>query len=208
MAQVYSVNSVGYINLNMLPGLNAICNQLNTGGNSLNEVLPLPADMAGCQVFSFINNNYLSDIYDGTAWLDNATGDPSVRPVAPGKGFFFSNETGSPRTVTFVGEVPQGTTLTVAIPQGLRFSGPIVPQELSLTMANGFPQIAGLQFLTYNRATQGFDSLINDGTQWLDNDTGDPADARPLVGQGFFTSNSDTTDYSWVRCFNVNTPCP
>jgi hypothetical protein len=211
MAQVYSVNSVGYINLSLPAGYSLIANQLNTGNNGLNAVLPsVPVESL---VLTFANNNYNTDIFDGTAWLDNATGNPTTTTVEPGKGFFVFNPTAGNVVATLVGEVPQGPSLSVSLPPGYKLISGIVPQELSLTTANGFPQVAEMQYQTYIRAGQpggpGYDVLINDGTQWLDNDTGDPADARARVGEGFFIFNpSATTTYNWTRCFNVNTPCP
>jgi hypothetical protein len=203
MAQVYSVNSVGYINLTLAPGFTLAANQLNaTGNNRLDTVLP--AAPLETQVLKFANNNYTSDISDGSAWLDNATGNPSTTTINPGDGFFYFNPGGSPVTATLVGEVPQGD---VGFTMGPGFSlvSSKVPQDISLTAANGFPQVLEAQYLTFNSATQNYNTaLINDGTQWLNNDTGDPADARPTVGQGFFIFNPGGTPMVWTRSFSVN----
>jgi hypothetical protein len=203
MAQVYSINIVGYVNLTMKPGFNLVANPLTAGtpANSLNAVLP--AAPLETQVLKFANNNYSSDISDGTTWLDAGTGDPSTTVVAPGQGFFYFNPAATDRTVTLVGEVTKGNNLTVPIPPGFSLVSSITPQDISLTAANGFTQLLEMQYLTFNSMTQNYDvGLINDGTQWLNSVTGDPADAHPLVGQGFFIFNPDSVAHNWVRNFN------
>jgi hypothetical protein len=182
---------------------------LNTGNNGLNAVLPSAPLLA--QVLTLVNNNYNIDVCDGAGgWFDNATGDPSTTTIPPGKGFFFGNPGAGDLVVTLVGEVPQGNTLTVSLTPGLNFVAGIVPQSLSLSAANGFPQVLLMQYQTYNRVTQSYDILVNGGPgdpNWYNNDTGDPADARAEVGLGFFIQNPGST-VNWTRCFNVNTPCP
>lgn len=208
MAQaVYSVNIVGYVNLTMKPGFNLVANQLNASpNNGLNSVLP--AAPLESQVLKFANNNYTTDISDGSAWLDNATGNPSATTVSPGEGFFFFNPGTTDSTATLVGEVRTGNGLTVTMGPGFNLVSSIVPQQIALSAANGFPQILEVQYLTFNPMTQNYNTtLINDGTQWLNNETGDPVPApTPDVGQGFFIFNPGTTPISWSRNFNPNTP--
>jgi hypothetical protein len=203
MAQVYSVNSVGYINLTLAPGFNLVANQLNaTGNNRLDTVLP--AAPLETQVLKFANNNYSSDISDGSAWFDNSTGNPSTTTISPGDGFFYFNPGGTPVTATLVGEVPQGD-VGFSMAPGYNLVSSKVPQDISLTAANGFPQVLEALYLTFNSATQNYNStLINDGSAWFNNDTGEPADARPTVGQGFFIFNPGATPMAWVRTFSVN----
>lgn len=207
MAQaVYSVNVVGYVSQALRPGFNLIANQLNASpNNNLNTVLAgVPLES---QVLKFANNNYGSDIYDGAAWLDATTGNPSTTVVNPGQGFFFFNPGAANLPVTLVGEVVTGNGLNVGLPAGFSLISSIVPQDISLSSANGFPQILEAQYLTFNAATQNYDTaLINDGTGWLDSVTGNPADARPVVGQGFFFFNPNATAANWTRNFNPNTP--
>jgi hypothetical protein len=206
MAQVYSVNVVGYINLTLKPGFNLVANQLNASPNNKLDTV-LPAAPLETQVLKFANNNYSSDISDGTSWLDANSGNPSATLVAPGEGFFYFNPGNADVTTTLVGEVKTGPGLTVALPPGFALVSSIVPQDISLTAANGFPQVLEEQYLTFNAMTQNYNTaLINDGTGWLDSNTGDPADARPVVGQGFFIFNPGNTPLSWSRDFNPNTP--
>lgn len=205
MAQVYSVNIVGYVNLALKPGFNMVANQLDAGSgaglNSLNSVLPsVPVES---QVLTFANNNYTLDVFDGTSWIDGNTGDPSATKIAPGTGFFLYNPSPADSTVTLVGEVKKGNGLTVSFPSGFSLKSVITPQDLSLSAANGFTQQTEAQYLTFNAMTQNYnDLLVNDGTGWINGNTGDPADARPLVGQGFFYYNPSATTMNWVRDFN------
>jgi hypothetical protein len=204
MAQVYSVNAVGYINLTVRPGFNMVANQLNKtpGANTLTAVLTgLDAES---QVLKFVNNNYDIEYFDGSIWVEQNFVTPGNMTVDPGEGFFIFNSGSANATVTLVGEVPQGN---VSIPIAANFSliSSKVPQALPLTLANGFPQIAEAQYLTFNAATQNYDAIVyNDGTKWVDQSfvTEVPAPV-PAVGQGFFYFNPEAPT-TWVRNFSVN----
>jgi len=204
MAQaVYSVNVVGYINLTMKPGFNLVANQLKASPNNKLDTI-LPAAAIESQVLKFANNNYSSDISDGANWLDAGSGNASTTTVSPGEGFFYFNPGATDAGVTLVGEVSTGNGLTVALAPGFSLVSSIVPQEISLSAANGFPQVLEAQYLTFSAATQSYSGLINDGTGWLNAETGAPADAKPAVGQGFFVFNPGNTAFNWVRSFNPN----
>jgi hypothetical protein len=207
MAQaVYSINVVGYVTLTMRPGYNLVANQLITGtpANNLNAVLPTVAEES--QVLKFVSANYTSDIYLGGAWLNSTTGDPSATTVSPGEGFFFLNTAAGNQTVTLVGEVKTGSS-TVTMNPGYSLVASAVPQEISLLPVNGFNPVEEMQYLTFNAAVQNYDTaLINLGGAWLNSITGDPADARPAVGQGFFILNPSASNNLWTRNFNPNTP--
>ncbi len=204
MAQVYSVNAVGYINLTMKPNFNLVANQLNrTPNNSLNNVLTgVPGDS---QVLKFDNalNDYVLEVFDGTTWI-KPDGSPSTLTADPGNGFFFFNPAEGNVTVTLVGEVPQGSALAVTLPPNFSLISSIVPQTIALTAANGFPQIGDAQYLSFNATSQNYDNpIVNDGTQWLTLE-GVPVTApTPTVGQGFFFYNPGDS-VNWTRSFSVN----
>jgi hypothetical protein len=105
---VYSVNAVGYVNKTLVNGFTMISNPLNTGGNLLSEVIP-NAEI-GTTVFAFdaAAGNFVSSTFLGvwSADLD----------MPPGVGAFVNST--SEQTITFVGEVPQGS-LSVDLPSGL-----------------------------------------------------------------------------------------
>lgn len=200
MADVFSVNAVGYINLTLNPGFNMIANQLNTSNsvNSLNQVLPsVPADSL---VYTFVSGVYTVDVFDGTQWLNNDTAAPSTTVLTPGKGFFFNSPASTNITVTLVGEVPQGTN-TVTLPPAFSLVSVVVPQQLALVASNSFPAVADM--LYYSFKTNVYTVLVYDGTQWLNNDTAVPQTPTPAVGEGFFINNPGSTT-NWVRAFSVN----
>jgi hypothetical protein len=200
MAQVYSQNVVGYVNLTMAPGYNLVANQLNaSSSNNVNEVIKnVPVESL---VLTFANNNYSPAIFDGASWIHPETGDPSTTTLSPGKGFFFFNPGASPLTVTLVGEVQQGASAVPLVP-GYNLVSAVVPHQVALTAANNFPQTVEALYLTF--ANNAYTTYINDGAGWIDPETGDPRSANPAVGQGFFYFNPGNTNQTWARTFNVN----
>lgn len=206
MAQVYSLNVVGYCNVTANGGLFTFMgNPLSSGTNTLQEVMPAATTPAGTIVLTWNISTYQfhQDITDGSAWFDGETGTPtgSTTTLEPGKGFFVNNP-GSTFNVTFVGEVKQGT-LTVPIKSGFNAISSMTPQALELSAANGFPQVAGMLIHDYQSATAQYVNYINDGTQWINADTGTPTPLTPGIGAGYFAENSDATTYNWTRNFTV-----
>lgn len=198
---VYSLNVVGYYNVSVKgnQGFTLCANQLNTGTNGIAQVIP--TSTLGAQVLTFVNNDYNVDIYDGTAWLDNNTGNPSTTTLPTGKGFFFASAGGAANaSLTFVGEVPQGA-VNLPLPAGIALVGTTTPQAIDLTAANGFPNILGSQVLYFDNTINDYIVYVNDGTQWLDNNTGNPVTLTPAVGQGWFWQSA--TAGAWNRNFTV-----
>jgi hypothetical protein len=202
-SNVYSLNIVGYVNVPVKGGgFTLAANQLDfvSGGvtnNSLNNVIPTTS--IGSQVLTFVNNDYTVDIFDGTEWLDNSTGNPSVTTLDPGQGFFFQNVDVT-SFLSLVGQVRQGTNLTVAIPPGTTLISTVTPRVLDLS-SNSFPQVYGMQALVYDNTINDYKVYINDGTEWLDNGTGETVTFAPITGQGFFIQNLDSVTYTWTNSF-------
>jgi hypothetical protein len=121
----------------------------------------------------------------------------------PGEGAFFYNA-GARQTITLVGEVKQGN-VGLSLGPGFSLVSSKVPQQVDISTV-GFPNVVEALFLTYNALTQGYNiSLINDGSAWVNSETGDPATATPKVAEGFFIYNpSATTPIVWNRTFSVN----
>jgi hypothetical protein len=192
-AQVYSVNAVGYVNVNLDTGLNLICNPLkNTAGNELNNILPLPDSDAGTTVWTYNGSTFVSSTFLGAplGWTPNNV-------VAPGQGLFISVSAG--KTVTFVGEVPQGADSNLALTSGLSLISSPVPQALALD-AMGYPAADGDTVYFYRGAAGSkayASSTFITGLGWV------PA-AVPNVGEGFWASRSAAGN--WTRNFNVNAP--
>lgn len=200
MAQVYSLNVVGYYNVTVNSGKTLIANQLNAGSgatlNSINAVLANPPDNA--LVLKFANNTYNTDIAVGGAWYDAGTAEPSATKLNPGEGFFYDNPGGT-TTLTFVGEVPQGT-VGVGLPSGKALVSTATPQALELSAANNFPMADNTLFLSF--ANNAYWTGIIVGGAWYDAGTADPTTIIPAVGQGYFIDNPGTAT-TWSRTFTV-----
>jgi len=192
------------ITLTLPPGFSLLANHLDHGDNTLNTVLPgVPVES---QVLKFANNNYVAAIFDGTTWLDAATGNPSSLTVSPGEGFFFFNPTLMDMVATFTGEVRQGPQTICFLP-GYTLVGSPVPEPFSPNAASGFPRILEMQILRYIRAGQpggpGYRLIICDGFTWIDSETGLPSNETIPVGEGFFVFNPSPASICWTRSFSL-----
>jgi len=173
-----SSSSITNYTLTAQPGFNLIANQLNRSSNGLGTVLPgVPQES---QVLKFQNNNYTTDIFDGTDWVNALTQEPSVTTVSPGEGFFFFNPGPAAVPLTFTGQ---------AVPPSL--PAPIVRGGYVLLSRRDFgpgtfAKIVGLapengcRFVTFNSLFQSYSTNIFDGAQWL---LGNPATA---IGESAF----------------------
>jgi hypothetical protein len=194
MAQVYSVNAVGYVNVTVPAGkLALIANQLNAPTMTLGALIPSAPD--GMQIYYYqANGTYDIATYD--ALFANAWDKPNI-PLVPGGGVFASNPDAAPFVITFVGEVPQGA-LNNQIPNGLSIRSSIVPQSGGLSSTLLYPPADGDQCYQYNSATgqyiiRTYDGLFNNA--W---------DVEPniAVGEAFFIQSSGAK--TWSRTFSVN----
>ena len=195
LAQVYSLNVVGYYNVTVPSGFYFAANQLKAGNNTIKEVLPPSAALGGCTVMKYVPapGLFQENVTDGTDWFDNATGNPtsSTTILAPGTSFFFNNS-GAAFTQTFVGEVTQGA-LSTAINAGLNAIASVTPQQLDLS-GNGFPQDAALKLYFHDNASGLYSFFVTDGSgTWFNDATGNPTVLTPAVGQGWFAENTGST---------------
>jgi hypothetical protein len=192
LAQVYSVNAVGYVNVTLTAGLNLIANPLKvTAGNDLNHVLPLTDDPAdfGTTVYTYTTT------FNQSTWVGTAAGWQPNLDVSPGHGFFIS--VGANKTVTFVGEVPQGVDSNIPVSNGLSLISSPVPQSLVLD-AMAFPAQTGDTVYVFRGGTYAQATFIQ-GAGWTP-----AANATPAVGEGFWASTAAAA--TWTRNFSVNTP--
>jgi hypothetical protein len=201
--QVYSVNAVGYVNVTLVSGYNLIANPLNGTNNNINTVIPNAPDNsiafgwdAAAQQFAQADNYFA-----GSGWLDGSF-NPSSTVLAPGKSFFFQNNSGGNTTITFVGEVPQGA-LTNGIVANYGFYSSIVPQSAALTSGLGFPAVDNMIYNGWNKVTQQYADAYNriDGV-WYDKDF-NAVEPTPAVAEGFLVFNPGAP-INWTRTFSVN----
>ena len=183
-AQVFSVNVVGYVNKSLAAGFNLVANPLSNGDNTIGTVIPSAED--GTTVFAFNGVGYDSVSYvDGLGWLGAAS-------LPPGVGFFINAP--SDTTLTFVGEVEQGT-LDVTFGEGFNLTGSRVPTTANIS-ALGFPEVDGLAIWKFNGT--GYDSYSYIlGLGFL-------PDAEIGVGEGFFAQvPAGAGEQTWSRDFTV-----
>jgi hypothetical protein len=187
---VYSVNAVGYVNLNLPANFSLIANPLNGTNNNLSTVLPVVPDQSQVLTWDAANQRFndASVYFGGFGWVPDGS-------LAPGQGAFLFLP--SATTVTFVGEVPQGN-LTNNIPANFGLLSHMVPQAIGLDAAN-LPAQDQDQVLFWDRANQRFEDafVYFGGFGWV------PSDPVPDVAEGFFYFNAGTAR-SWGRTFNVN----
>lgn len=191
-AQVYSVNSVGYINVPISVGYNLISNPLVPSGGALtlNSVLPNAAEDEVVFTWNPQTQGYNNSIYvDGIGWAPNLT-------LAPGEGFFY--QAFSAGTVTFVGEVRQtgGGLQDKPIVVGFNLVSSQVPQAATLD-ALGVPGNEDDVVFRWNAAAQSYQvgGTYVPGLGWAGGTT-------VGVAEAFFVQAS--APLTWSRSFNVN----
>jgi len=196
MAQVYSVNAVGYVNKTIpAKGFALISNPLKAATNTINAVLqPVPA---GFQVYVYTpGKGYAVGTYDDLsgAFLPDAVGNTTI---TPGQGVFVQNTGSSAVTITFVGEVPQGT-LTTALVAGLQIVSSQVPQAGKPSADLGLPGADGDQYYVWDSTGQKYNVATYDGlgNAWL------PQEYSIDVGDALFVKKVAAA--TWTRTFNVN----
>jgi hypothetical protein len=218
LAQVYSVNAVGYVNLTVpANGLAILANPLNGTNNNLNTIIPLGDGQDGVTIYRYDTTlqGYSDPISfvccgEGLGWLSATDPNPTI---APGEGFWIQNPLPTPLNLTFVGEVPQGS-LSNPIPGGnqLALRSSMVPQELRLG-TNGqpntlqWPAAEADTIYIFDTATQGYKDPYSfvEGLGWLSASDPDALPDGPMikVGQGFWSIKAAPAA-NWNRTFSVN----
>jgi len=206
MAQVFSVNAVGYVNKTIAKNsFQMVANPLKAATNTINALFqPVPA---GFQVFVYTPGTagaagkFDVGTYDDLegSYLPAAVGNMQL---LPGKGVFVKNPSANDVTITFVGEVMQGTALTTPLVPGLQIVGSQVPQagtaaDLGLPHTTQTGMSPGDQVYQFVPGTGYYVSTFDD----LENNFVPPL--KPLdVGEAVFLKLSKANN--WVRNFSVN----
>jgi hypothetical protein len=200
MAQVYSVNAVGYVNKTIPKGqFSMVANPLKAATNTVNALFqPVPP---GFQVFVYTPGKGFDvgtfDDLEG-AYIPASVGNAVINP---GYGVFVKNPTAADVTITFVGEVMQGSLSTPLVP-GLQIVGSQVPQEgtasdLGLPNTTAEGMTPGDQVYQFTGPAGYYVSTFDD----LE-DNFVPA-LKPLaVGEAIFVKLAKAN--TWSRTFSVN----
>jgi hypothetical protein len=189
-AQVYSVNAVGYVTLDLPSGFSIIANPLDAGaGNNTVEKL-FTAVPTGTIIYKYGAAGYEIISFDP----DLGGWDPTGKVINPGEGFWIRLPAAT--KVTFVGEVMQGT-LSNPIPAGFSLKASQVPQAGKLQTDLKFPVATGDVVYKYSSpAGYAIASFDPDLGGW------DPAEPTIGVGEGFWARKVAVGD--WARTFSVN----
>lgn len=193
MAQVYSVNAVGYVNTVLKPGFNLVSNPLTAADNTIGALFAGLPDKT--QVYKYDGANFAIAAYSA---LLGKYGPPAsaALTVMPGEGVFVRNPTAADVTVTFVGEVSQGD-LKNPLPAGLSIRSSIVPQAGTASVL-GFVGGDKDQIYQFDPVSQGykvssFSALLG---KWA------PVLGNLNVGEAIFVRK--IVAGSWDRSFTVN----
>jgi hypothetical protein len=212
MAQVYSVNAVGYVNTTLVPGFNLISNPLTAADNTIqtlfNNFQGGPRD--GTIIYRFNNGGFENASYDGIfqVWSGSAATETTV----PGEGVyvFLPGPIGAEaanKVLTFVGEVPQSATST-PLPRGFSIKSSVVPQALSpdnVKNTDGssaaIPAADGDILYQWDSIARKYNTFSYDGVfnVWS------PSLPTLKVGEAFFYFRLGAAT-TWNRTFDVNNP--
>ena len=193
---VYSVNAVGYVNLQLPPGLSLICNPLRNIDNTVETLFSVQIQGGlpdGLQVYKYVSSvGYEVSVFDGVQWSN-----PDM-DLPPGTGFFVDNPTSTTAVNTFVGEVLEGTLIN-HLPAGFSLEASLIPQAGPLTFLHGIPGEDGDIIRFYvNDGMGGGDYITStfSGAEgsWV-------PDLDLAVGQGFVSERENAAD--WIRIFDV-----
>jgi hypothetical protein len=190
----YSQNVVGYVNITLHPGVNLIANQfISLPDNSLNSVLNAGSSflaLANNTTFTMWNNGAFLPLSVYNAGADTWSINYQLNLGAGGYLF-------SPIQVTnsFYGSVGPYVDLntgnnvgwTPNYANGLQLvSNPTpIAGDLNFQFANviGRAPVAGEVVATFDSLTQTYSKSYYDGTQWIDQSSGNPSTAMLQVGQ-------------------------
>jgi hypothetical protein len=179
MAQVYSANIVGYINLSLVPKFNLVTVQLNGATNQVNPALANStlADNSLLYQWDFTNKKYAQALTSFSGQWYDANFNLATNAVVLGQSFYIYNAGSSAATLTLVGDVPQGA-ISTSIVAGFGFYGDPVPVSQDLS-TNNFPIADNSLLYTWNPTTQKYNQAL----------TGFTAQTAGTGGQGFFDAN-------------------
>jgi len=192
-SNVYSLNVVGYYNVEVHADVSStkvmIANQLHTTNDVLSNILPGPYPDG--TVFFYYAGSFTPSAWD----TDNTPNSWDLDfPLPPGTGGFITCP--SHITLTFVGEVSQGSLTNKLVRNAKRIVSPVPPVQLTLSQMN-LPAEDGDVVFQY-RGSYSPSAWDTDNT---------PAsfdlDLTNRVGEGFFFQKGAGNLTNWVYNFTV-----
>jgi hypothetical protein len=190
---VYSVNAVGYVNKALVPGFQMIANPLDNksaGGNTVSNLFTTVPE--GTTIYKFAApGGFSANGFEFGEWAN------PTQTLNPGEGAFIFIPGTANVTVTFVGEVKQGTALTTPIPQGFSIAASQVPQAGLIQTDLGYVPEDGDTVYQFNTTSKSYVTLGFEFGEWSQQPT-------LAIGESVFIKSPSAK--SWVRNFSVNTP--
>jgi hypothetical protein len=200
-ANVYSINVVGYVTLNLTNGFNLINNPLDavSGGagtnNTIANVFPTLGELPdGTSAYQFNGVSYNQDVY--FAGFGGWAGGGSIS-FNPGQGIFL--QLPSPMAVTFVGSVVQGPT-TNGIPNGFSIVGSQPPVTGLMQTTLNYQPNSGDTIYVFDPVSQAYPSQYVYFGEWFG--PGGAGDEPTLsVGEAVFLQAAGAN--AWVNNYTV-----
>jgi len=200
-AQVYSVNVVGYVTVNISgDGFRILSVPLISTNTTLSTLIPAPPNLARMWWYDTTPPGAYKDTQfeDGIGWYDDF-------PLAPGQGFYFKlNYPSDSTSITFVGEVAEKTASNKNLPAGMSLQGSLVPQQGTQDDPNtlnlpgnpptGGPTMGSRIWVLQNGIWK--DTQFEEGVGWYDSFT-------IGVAEGFWYQNNSGVPIQWNRNFTV-----
>jgi len=223
MAQVYSLNAVGYINLSIGPGFSIIADQLYANGQGVAQFLSgIPSNVNSTP--GLLDTQLLDGQHNGVTFFKSTTGGWAIVSAGatswsafsstlasqislnPGEGIYVYNPFSTNITLTFVGTVPQGTTLTNTLNAGFNIISSVVPQSGDIIATLGLTPGSGDTVFFLTASGWGIWSANSTGTGWTAFGQASPGTVpTPAVGQGFYYFvNLPSGTEVWSRSFSIN----
>jgi hypothetical protein len=228
MAQVFSVNAVGYVKASIPGGVNKlaiVAPPLNgTPNNDVNVNIRLPdPGSENCLLFRW--NSTIQQFrnpatwFDGFGWYidDDADGTPDPIIVDPGEAVWIQNMTPNQLDFTMVGDVPAGANLqnpvagnnkldlkSSVVPKGL----PLGDNTINLAGTLGFPAAANDLVFIWDVIGQTFENpwTYYTGFGWY-REENQTSPGGPVIppGSGFWVQKAPgTANANWTQSFSVS----
>ncbi|HIG31567.1 MAG TPA: hypothetical protein EYQ50_28650 [Verrucomicrobiales bacterium] len=184
---VFSVNAVGYVNVEVPSGFSIIANPLDAESNTVGALFTDVPN--GTTIYEFDAGTGLFSI---NSFVFGSWSAPDAG-LEPGQGVYIFNPGTDAFTSTFIGEVRQGE-LTTVLPAGFSMASSQVPQEGLISTDLAFPAGSGDTVYLFRAGEfQVFSQVFG---SWS------PEEPTVSVAEGFFVSKAAADD--WVRTFSVN----
>jgi hypothetical protein len=195
MAQVYSVNIVGYVNLTVPRGFSMIADQLkNAPDNKITTVIPTPLE--NTEVYKFVGGSYKLLSYLGGAWESEDAANLDLT-LGKGEGVFINSP--ALTTLTFVGEVYTGL-VDVSVARNFSIVSSGIPQTGKLQTNLGFTPVENDEVYKWNGSSFNLYSYL--GGAW-ESEAADGPEPGFLVGESFFVNSAGPAGRLWSRTFVV-----